>query len=160
AAVNDVTAAGVIYFSSAGNWGNLTYGHSGTFEGDYVPSAAALPNVIAATGETGDMHMFPSGLSYTTLVPGTFNDGRTDLIQLKWSDASNASINDYDLFVLDSTETKILGLGVNPPGGAPYEQASCDLTREALDPVNKSIPSPCDQDASHTCSTATFKRFC
>ncbi|HEX4871674.1 MAG TPA: S8 family serine peptidase, partial [Nevskiaceae bacterium] len=37
-AVNQVTAAGVLYFSSAGNEGNLTDGTSGTWEGDFTPN--------------------------------------------------------------------------------------------------------------------------
>ena len=35
-AVNDVTAAGALYFSSAGNEGNLNASTSGTWEGDFV----------------------------------------------------------------------------------------------------------------------------
>ena len=45
-AVNDVTAAGAMYFSSAGNSGNLNDGTSGTWEGDFVDggaTAAPLP---------------------------------------------------------------------------------------------------------------------
>src|SRR5205814_4420180 len=35
-AVNDVTSSGALYFSSAGNLGNLDAGTSGTWEGDFV----------------------------------------------------------------------------------------------------------------------------
>ena len=35
-AVNAVTASGGLYFSSAGNCGNLDSGTSGTWEGDFV----------------------------------------------------------------------------------------------------------------------------
>lgn len=167
AAVNDVTAAGAIYFASAGNWGNLTYGHSGTFEGDFLASAVPMPGPIAdietpSAGSDAKLHMFPSGLEYTSLVPGTLNDGRTDVITLKWSDASNTSVNDYDLFVMDSTSMTMLGMGINfqgTDGHPPYEQATCDVTREALS-SNGTTPSPCDLDATHTCSTASSKLFC
>ncbi|HEV3074191.1 MAG TPA: neuroendocrine convertase 1, partial [Thermoanaerobaculia bacterium] len=37
-AVNQVTAAGALYFSSAGNEGNLDAGTSGTWEGDFNPN--------------------------------------------------------------------------------------------------------------------------
>ena len=40
-AVNDVTQDGALYFSSAGNEGNLTNGTSGTWEGDFSPAGAA-----------------------------------------------------------------------------------------------------------------------
>src|SRR5262249_41565144 len=52
-AVNEVTASGVLYFSSAGNSGNLTDGTSGTWEGDFVdggPTGAPLP--------AGSLHSF------------------------------------------------------------------------------------------------------
>ena len=35
-AVNDVTAAGALYFSSAGNEGNLDNGNAGAYESDFV----------------------------------------------------------------------------------------------------------------------------
>ena len=39
-AVKDVTAAGALYFSSAGNSGNLNDGTSGVWEGDFVDGGA------------------------------------------------------------------------------------------------------------------------
>src|SRR5436309_1760601 len=42
-AVNTVTGAGVLYFSSAGNEGNVDDDSSGTWEGDFLASAAADP---------------------------------------------------------------------------------------------------------------------
>src|SRR5262249_21269754 len=45
-AVNDVTAAGALYFSSAGNSGNLDQGTAGVWEGDFVdggPAPGPLP---------------------------------------------------------------------------------------------------------------------
>ncbi|MBU4233878.1 MAG: hypothetical protein L6277_06375 [Desulfobacterales bacterium] len=40
-AVSTVTAAGVFYFSSAGNSGNKRAGTSGTYEGDYINGGGA-----------------------------------------------------------------------------------------------------------------------
>src|SRR6185503_15233749 len=42
-AVNTVTGSGVIYFSSAGNEGNTTDLTAGTWEGDFLASAAPPP---------------------------------------------------------------------------------------------------------------------
>ena len=41
-AVKDVAAAGALYFSSAGNSGNLNDGTSGVWEGDFVLGAATV----------------------------------------------------------------------------------------------------------------------
>ena len=41
-AVNDVTAAGALYFSSAGNSGNKNDGTSGVWEGNFVDGGAAV----------------------------------------------------------------------------------------------------------------------
>ena len=52
-AVNDVTADGALYFSSAGNSGHLSAGTSGTWEGDFVDGGAA-PSLGALT--SGRLH--------------------------------------------------------------------------------------------------------
>src|SRR5262249_52750368 len=44
-AVNQVTANGSIYFSSAANSGSLTLGTSGTWEGDFLPNGAIGPPI-------------------------------------------------------------------------------------------------------------------
>jgi len=41
-AVNQVTASGALYFSSAANSGSATFGSSGTWEGDFVNGGAGL----------------------------------------------------------------------------------------------------------------------
>ncbi len=41
-AVNDVTADGALYFSSAGNQGNYSDGTSGTWEGDFRAAGTLL----------------------------------------------------------------------------------------------------------------------
>src|SRR5581483_5076447 len=48
-AVNTVTADGALYFSSAGNSGNLADGTSGTWEGDFLDSGTSIP-VLAGAG--------------------------------------------------------------------------------------------------------------
>ena len=52
-AVNDVTASGALYFSSAANDGNLTDSTSGTWEGDFVDGGAT-----GAPVPSGRLHNF------------------------------------------------------------------------------------------------------
>ena len=61
-AVKDVTAAGALYFSSAGNSGNLNDGTSGVWEGDFNLGAATVDPPIPAAS-AGNFHRF-------TGVPG------------------------------------------------------------------------------------------
>ena len=118
-AVNQVTAAGVVYLSSAANSGNLTFGTSGTWEGDFV-SGGAVAGVIAAHGETGLVHNFRSVAS-----PQLFDQltVATPFVQLKWSDPLGGSTNDYDLFVTDSTGATLKAFSTTRQNGTqdPYE---------------------------------------
>src|SRR3954468_3460627 len=59
-AVNDVTADGALYFSSAGNSGNKNDGTSGVWEGDFVDGGLASGPLAGA----GNLHQFPGGLPY------------------------------------------------------------------------------------------------
>ncbi|HET6286673.1 MAG TPA: S8 family serine peptidase [Amycolatopsis sp.] len=95
-AVNDVTAAGALYFSSAGNSGNLTDGTSGYYEGDFRGSGSKI------SGITGTPHDFdPSGTTqlYNALSPNSA--GR--YVTLFWSDPWGKATSDYDLFVLNAS---------------------------------------------------------
>jgi hypothetical protein len=96
-AVNDVTASGALYFSSAGNSGNVTSATSGTWEGDFVPgpaSGAPLP-----AGYT--LHNFTPTQAFNR------NLAATDDISVQWSDPLGGSTNDYDLFILNSAGTTV-----------------------------------------------------
>ena len=117
-AVNTVTAQGVIYFSSAANSGNLTSGTSGTWEGDFVSTGNSTGVVSTAEGGNYPIQNF-GGQNYNVLTTAT------TYITLHWSDPNGASTNDYDLFVLNSTGTAILGFGGNSQTGTqdPYEIA-------------------------------------
>ena len=88
-AVTTVTAAGVSYFSSAGNSGNKRAGTSGTWEGDYVDGN---PD---GTYDDWHFHAFAPGVIGNQMLT---NPG---IITLFWSDALGASANDYDLYVVD-----------------------------------------------------------
>ena len=94
-AVNDVTAAGAIYFSSAGNSGNITSNNASAWEGDFSPDGtnALIP------GHT--LHSFGVQSFNRTLTV-------TGVVTLFWSDPIGASSTDYDLFVLNAAGTAVL----------------------------------------------------
>src|ERR1051326_878601 len=98
-AVNAVTADGALYFSAAGNEGNLTDGTSSVWEGDFANGGQ-----ITVGGQKVTVHSFGSGI-YNSLTNGGSNN--TGLL-LFWSDPLGLSANDYDLYVLDSTGTSVL----------------------------------------------------
>jgi N-acetylneuraminic acid mutarotase len=110
-AVNAVTANGALYFSSAGNSGNMDAGTSGTWEGDFSDGG------VASFPESGIIHSF--GLfNYNTLT--SIGKGYAMLF---WSDPLDASTNDYDLFLLDSTGSTVLSSSVTRQNGTqdPFE---------------------------------------
>jgi hypothetical protein len=96
-AVNDVVADGALYFSSAGNNGNLTNGNATAWEGDFVDSG-----ITAATlTKTYKLHDFGGQAFDRMLANGA-------VVDLQWSDPFGGSGNDYDLFVLNATGTAVL----------------------------------------------------
>lgn len=95
-AINTVHDDGAIYFSAAGNAGNLNDGTSGVWEGDFV-GIAAPPAVGAFTA-----HDFGGSTNFNTIT-----DDPPFGISLFWSDATGASGNDYDLLLMDPTLTTI-----------------------------------------------------
>lgn len=96
--IDIITANGALYFSSAGNSGNLNDGTSGTWEGDFQDGGtlALFPG--------GTLHDFGGGQLFNTITQvGVVNT-------LTWSDPFNASTNDYEMFITDSNGTNILGM--------------------------------------------------
>jgi uncharacterized repeat protein (TIGR01451 family) len=113
-AVNSVTASGALYFSAAGNDGNLKDHTSCTWEGDFVDGGPAVPPENIGGGH---IHSFGSSTYDTVITPGNG-------IDLFWSDPLGGSSNDYDLFVLDPTGTYVVASSTNPQDGTqdPYEE--------------------------------------
>lgn len=115
-AVNDVTADGAMYFSSAGNQGNQDDGTSGTWEGDFAPSGA--------------LATLPSGYTVHSFGNGAISN-RIELdggpVILHWADpgtlANPASSNDYDIFVLDDAlrEVQVAGTDIQDGDDLPWE---------------------------------------
>ncbi len=90
-AVNDVSASGALYFSSAGNSGNKNDGTSGTWEGDFRDGGTTPIS-------TGRIHDF-GGATFNTVAAG----GSSRRADLFWPDPLGASTNDYDLYITDSS---------------------------------------------------------
>ena len=112
-AVNQVTAAGVLYFSSAANSGNKDHSQSGTWEGDYSAngSIAGLPALTT-------VHNFGDGGKSILVTVGTANP-----TTLHWNDPFGASGNDYDLYRMNGALTAVLDASTNVQNGndLPFE---------------------------------------
>lgn len=94
-AVNTVTAAGVVYFSSAGNEGNKDDGTSGTWEGDFHANGT-----LAAAGP-GFAHDFGDGGQSIRIQSA--NGAPAILIWAEHYDLSNGSAStDFDLYDMDA----------------------------------------------------------
>jgi len=98
AAIDQVTAQGVLYFSSAGNEGNLNDGTSGVWEGNFVPVDISTPPDPPLI-----VHDFGGGI-----IADTITGQPPFAISLQWSDPQGGSSNDYDLYMLDSTGSTII----------------------------------------------------
>lgn len=120
-AVNDVTAAGALFFSSAGNQGNVDDNTASCYQGDFVsagPSTAPLPL-------TGTVHDFGAGAQFDLIATGSGNP-----INLYWADPLGGSANDYDLFVLNSAGATVVASSTNIQNGTqdPFEQTGTGNT--------------------------------
>ena len=123
-AVKDVTADGALYFSSAGNSGNLNDGTAGVWEGDFADGGPTAPPIAGGNR----LHTFgTSTLNVITAV------NTSAPISLYWSDPLGASSNDYDLFRLNATGTAVAASSTNIQNGTqdPYEAVGQNITQSA-----------------------------
>ncbi|RSM39358.1 neuroendocrine convertase 1 [Amycolatopsis balhimycina DSM 5908] len=95
-AVNDVTADGALYFSSAGNEGNVASGTAGHWEGDFVDSGKSVGKFA------GTAHNFAGTAGTQIYEPISDASSAGVPVTLHWSDPTGASANDYDLYLLNS----------------------------------------------------------
>jgi subtilisin-like proprotein convertase family protein len=106
-AVEEVVADGALYFSSAGNEGNVNDGTSGTWEGDFKNSRTTLSFLPGGT-----LHDFGDGVISNRVEASSFN-----VLTLHWSDPLGASDNDYDFFIMDNTLTTVLDASTTTQDG-------------------------------------------
>ena len=122
-AVNDVTASGALYFSSAGNEGNKNDGTSGTWEGDFNDGGVAGGALAGA----GNLHNFGAGTSNQVTA-------NAQITSLHWSDPLGASGNDYDIYVLNNTLTTVFDASADVQDGDddPVEIFGASFTGERI----------------------------
>ena len=93
--VNAAVTDGCFFFTAGGNDGNLTYGTTGVWEGDYAAGSALIVD-----GETlGVRHDFGGGMEANEVSGSGFSG--VSAIVLQWADPLGASGNDYDLFLVN-----------------------------------------------------------
>lgn len=129
-AVNTVTAAGVTYFSSAGNEGNKDSGTSGTWEGDFKANGT-LP-----AAEAGVAHDFGDGGQ--SLKVQSANADSVILIWAEHSDLTHGfASTDFDLYDMDNTLTNVIDASTDRQDGVggddfPFEFISKTFDGERL----------------------------
>lgn len=105
-AVDAVVADGALYFSSAGNSGNLNDGTAGVWEGDW--SSATPPAGLPGR----DVLDFGGGASLNTVTRDS-----PSFFTLHWSDPQGGSGNDYDLYLLNGAGTTIVSASIDTQNG-------------------------------------------
>jgi subtilisin family serine protease len=118
-AVTTVTTNGALYFSSAGNEGDIDNNTAGYFEGDFNDAGSAA-FTFPGGAKTGTIHNFgtvPSPINGDVIIaPG-------EAYTLNWSDPQGMSGNDYDLFLVSSTGTvKAQSTNIQSGTQNPFEQ--------------------------------------
>jgi hypothetical protein len=128
-AVNTVTAGGALYFSSAGNEGNIAKGTAGYWEGDFQAGGALT---VPGNTKTGTVHSF--GVGGATNDLSTSSNGQD--VGLYWSDPAGNSTNDYDEFILDNSLTNVFDSSTDTQSvatpGDPFEFMGPIFTNERL----------------------------
>jgi hypothetical protein len=112
-AVRSVTNAGALYFSAAGNAGDLDSGIPAVWEGDYNPSTVTIGTTTFAA------HSFGTSVYNVATTSGSL------IVNLFWSDPLGGSTNDYDLYVVNSSNALVRS-STNTQNGSqdPYEQTT------------------------------------
>lgn len=119
--VNFVTAAGALYFSSAGNEGNKNDATSGTWEGDFVPNGTP-----AALAGGGLAHNFGDG-GQSVLVTAN-----SSVVVLHWTDPFGTAANDYDLYDMDGALSTIFDASVDVQDGAGGDDFPVEISGPAF----------------------------
>lgn len=93
-AVRAVTRDGAVYFSSAGNEGNVDDATSGNYEGDFDGSGRTVGKYA------GEAHDFAPGADVQISDPVAASAAGPPTT-LQWADPLGAAADDYDLYALD-----------------------------------------------------------
>lgn len=122
-AVNDVTADGALYFSSAGNEGSVADGTAAHWEGDFVDSGQSVAKLA------GTAHNFAGASGNQIFEPISPDSSAGVPVSLHWSDPLGASDDDYDLYLVnDSGQIVDYSQDVQDGTEDPYETLSTPVT--------------------------------
>ena len=99
-AVAEVSANGVLYFSSARNSGNSKHRTSGTWEGDFRDGGPV--GLAIGDDPKARVHVFQQEQNQIVIKNQIIKAGLRDRVDLFWADPLGGSGNDYDLFVVDA----------------------------------------------------------
>lgn len=116
-AVDAVVADGALYFSSAGNQGNVADGTSGHYEGEFVDSGVGVGKFA------GSAHDFNPDPNAKQLFNPLSNFSGSSPVVLHWADPLGQSFNDYDLYLVNA-QGNVVTFSQNNQDGAqdPYER--------------------------------------
>jgi subtilisin-like proprotein convertase family protein len=126
-AVDAVSAAGALYFSSAGNEGNVVDGTSGHWEGNFVDSGVGVGKFA------GTAHDFDPNPNAKQLFDPLSSASTNTPVTLFWSDPQAQSFNDYDLYLANS-QGAIVAFSQNTQDGTqdPYERLNTPASGSGL----------------------------
>ncbi|MFD4644438.1 S8 family serine peptidase [Lentzea sp. NPDC058436] len=116
-AVDAVVADGALFFSSAGNQGNVADGTSGHYEGQFVDSGVGVGKFA------GSAHDFNPDPNQKQLFNPLSNFSGDTPVVLHWADPLGQSANDYDLYLVNA-QGNVVTFSQNNQDGAqdPYER--------------------------------------
>lgn len=115
-AVNDVTADGALYFSSAGNEGNTLDGTSGNYEAAFADSGQSVGKFAGAA------HDFDPGPGVQVFEPISPDSDDGVPVTLFWADPLGAATDDYDLYLFNAAGNVVdFSQDVQDGNDDPYE---------------------------------------
>ena len=125
--VNFVTADGGLYFSSAGNEGNVGDGTAGHWEGDFADSGQVIGKFAGAA------HNFAASTGGTQVLEPLSASSAGVPVTLWWNDPLAHATDDYDLYLLDSSGN-IVSFSQNLQTGTqdPYERVNTTTGNQRL----------------------------
>ncbi|ONI90956.1 neuroendocrine convertase 1 [Saccharothrix sp. ALI-22-I] len=126
-AVDAVTADGAMFFSSAGNQGNVADGTSGHWEGQFVDSGVGIGKFA---GTAHDFNPSPDAKQ----VFNPLSESSTGVpVTLFWADPLASSFNDYDLYLANS-QGNVVAFSQSVQDGSqdPYERLNTPASGSGL----------------------------